>query len=47
MMQAGGWRFVNIVSRYVENANLNPLLEKAQGGHAQRRLKARYSATSL
>lgn len=30
IMQAGGWRSVNIVSRYVEHANLNPLLEKAR-----------------
>ena len=30
IMQAGGWRSVNVVSRYVENANLNPLLEKAR-----------------
>ena len=30
IMQAGGWRSVNVVGRYVENANLNPLLEKAR-----------------
>ena len=30
IMQAGGWRSVNVVGRYVENANLIPLLEKAR-----------------
>jgi integrase len=30
IMQAGGWRSMNVVGRYVENANLNPLLEKAR-----------------
>jgi hypothetical protein len=32
IMQAGGWKSVNVVSRYVENANLTPLLEKARAG---------------
>ena len=30
IMQAGGWRSMNVVGRYVENANLNSLLEKAR-----------------
>jgi integrase/recombinase XerD len=32
IMQAGGWKSVNVVSRYVENANLTPLLERARAG---------------
>ncbi len=30
IMQAGGWKTVNVVGRYVENANLAPLLRKAR-----------------
>jgi integrase/recombinase XerD len=30
IMQAGGWMSVNVVSRYVENANLSRLLERAR-----------------
>ncbi|MBG0792648.1 tyrosine-type recombinase/integrase [Methylocystis sp. H62] len=30
IMQAGGWKSMNVVSRYVENANLSALLEKAR-----------------
>ena len=30
IIQAGGWRSMNVVGRYVENANLNPLLERAR-----------------
>jgi site-specific recombinase XerD len=30
IMQAGGWKSMNVVGRYVENANLNPLLEQAR-----------------
>jgi integrase/recombinase XerD len=38
IMQAGGWKCVNVVSRYVENANLTCLLERARAA-ADRRLK--------
>ncbi len=34
IMQAGGWKTVNVVGRYVENANLAPLLRKAREGSA-------------
>jgi site-specific recombinase XerD len=30
IMQAGGWKTMNVVGRYVENANLAPLLRKAR-----------------
>lgn len=30
IMQAGGWKTTNVVGRYVENANLAPLLQKAR-----------------
>lgn len=32
IMQAGGWKTPNIVGRYVENANLAPLLSRAREG---------------
>jgi integrase len=30
IMQAGGWKTMNVVGRYVENANLAPLLRRAR-----------------
>jgi site-specific recombinase XerD len=30
IMQAGGWKTMNVVGRYVENANLGPLLRRAR-----------------
>ena len=30
IMQAGGWKSMNVVGRYIENANLIPLLERAR-----------------
>jgi integrase len=34
IMQAGGWKTMNVVGRYVENANLAPLLRRARDGRA-------------
>jgi hypothetical protein len=30
IMQAGGWKSMNVVGRYVENADLSLLMEKAR-----------------
>jgi integrase/recombinase XerD len=30
IMQAGGWKSMNVVGRYVENADLSSLMEKAR-----------------
>ena len=32
IMHAGGWKTPNVVGRYVENANLAPLLKRAREG---------------
>ncbi|MBI1867946.1 MAG: tyrosine-type recombinase/integrase [Methylocystis sp.] len=32
IMQAGGWKTMNVVGRYIEHANLGPLLEKGRQG---------------
>lgn len=32
IMQLGGWKATNVVGRYVENANLTPLLKRARSG---------------
>jgi hypothetical protein len=34
IMQAGGWKTMNVVGRYVENANLAPLLRRARDARA-------------
>jgi integrase/recombinase XerD len=43
IMQAGGWKCVNVVSRYVENANLTSLLERARAAADRRLAKERMS----
>jgi integrase len=35
IMQAGGWKTIDVVGRYVENANLAPLLQKAREAGAE------------
>jgi hypothetical protein len=30
IMQAGGWRTMNVVARYVESANLSALMRRAR-----------------
>ena len=37
IMQAGGWKSMNVVGRYTENANLSPLLEKARAAMRESR----------
>ena len=32
IMQAGGWRTMNVVARYVESANLSALLDRIRDG---------------
>lgn len=32
IMQAGGWKTINVVARYVEKANPSALLDRARAG---------------
>ena len=41
IMQAGGWKTPNVVGRYVENANLAPLLQRARESAASARSLSR------
>jgi hypothetical protein len=45
IMQAGGWKTMNVVGRYVENANLAPLLRRARDARGPLSQARRKNAT--